>query len=236
MPVICMASPKGGTGKTTTSIILAGEIADAGGTVTIVDADPNFPFKFWESISNDQDGIKVRVCGENTNISDEIDAAINESNFVIVDLEGVADMKMSEAIFKSNLVMIPTKPSPLDTRESIKLAHLIRRLQGSSGRNIPHSIIFTQANPVIQTRTFKSCIDILNEAEIPMFDSRVIDRDAFRSFFSFGGTLHSMDPGEVPGLEKAKENAAAIIEEVIAFLSKKKLKSDKKAVAKANAA
>ena len=40
MPVIAMASSKGGCGKSTTALILAGAYAADGYTVHIIDADP----------------------------------------------------------------------------------------------------------------------------------------------------------------------------------------------------
>ena len=47
-PVIAFVSPKGGAGKTTAALTLAGElIAQMDKPVTIIDADPNYPFKRW---------------------------------------------------------------------------------------------------------------------------------------------------------------------------------------------
>ena len=40
MPVISFANPKGGAGKTTTALLLAGELASKDALVTIIDADP----------------------------------------------------------------------------------------------------------------------------------------------------------------------------------------------------
>ena len=50
MPVISFVSPKGGVGKTTATLLLAGELAHAGGTVRIIDADPNLPIEDWASL------------------------------------------------------------------------------------------------------------------------------------------------------------------------------------------
>lgn len=40
MPVISFANPKGGAGKTTTALLAATQLAEAGATVAIIDADP----------------------------------------------------------------------------------------------------------------------------------------------------------------------------------------------------
>ncbi|MHB8285463.1 MAG: ParA family protein, partial [Caulobacteraceae bacterium] len=47
MPVIVIASPKGGSGKSTTSVILGTELAHAGANVTLLDCDPNHSLTHW---------------------------------------------------------------------------------------------------------------------------------------------------------------------------------------------
>jgi chromosome partitioning protein len=47
MPTIVFASPKGGVGKSTAAVLLATELASHGGSVTMIDADPNRPPTQW---------------------------------------------------------------------------------------------------------------------------------------------------------------------------------------------
>ncbi|WP_306666057.1 ParA family protein, partial [Escherichia fergusonii] len=47
MPVISFVSSKGGVGKTTSAVVLAGEFAAAGRKVCLIDADPNRPLEAW---------------------------------------------------------------------------------------------------------------------------------------------------------------------------------------------
>ena len=47
MPTIVFASPKGGVGKSTAAVLLATELASHGGSVTMIDADPNRPLSQW---------------------------------------------------------------------------------------------------------------------------------------------------------------------------------------------
>jgi chromosome partitioning protein len=49
MPVVVMASPKGGVGKSTAAVILATQLAESDASVTIIDADPNKPISRWAS-------------------------------------------------------------------------------------------------------------------------------------------------------------------------------------------
>ncbi|MGA2250931.1 MAG: ParA family protein [Terracidiphilus sp.] len=47
MPTIVFANPKGGVGKSTAAVLLATELASHGGSVTMIDADPNRPLTQW---------------------------------------------------------------------------------------------------------------------------------------------------------------------------------------------
>ena len=49
MPVIVMASPKGGVGKSTCAVLLASEFARMGADVTVLDCDPNKSLTRWSS-------------------------------------------------------------------------------------------------------------------------------------------------------------------------------------------
>src|SRR3712207_1736967 len=46
--LIALASPKGGSGKTTAAILLAGEFANAGLKTLIIDADPQASASIWK--------------------------------------------------------------------------------------------------------------------------------------------------------------------------------------------
>ncbi|MCC2654489.1 MAG: hypothetical protein K0Q60_4655, partial [Microvirga sp.] len=47
MPVVVVANPKGGAGKSTAALVLATTLVHLGATVSIIDADPNRPIMDW---------------------------------------------------------------------------------------------------------------------------------------------------------------------------------------------
>src|SRR6202044_720475 len=93
MPVITMASPKGGVGKSTAAVILATQLAESGASVTIIDADPNKPVSRWPARppGKPQNLTLIDNVTEQTIIR-AIDDAARKSALVIVDLEGTASM------------------------------------------------------------------------------------------------------------------------------------------------
>ena len=75
MPVISFVSSKGGVGKTTGAVILAGELAEAGRSVVMVDADPNQPLLIWKKVRAVPPAISIVADESADTIIDTIDAA-----------------------------------------------------------------------------------------------------------------------------------------------------------------
>lgn len=56
MPVIAFANSKGGSGKTTSALLLACELAEKT-AVTIIDADPRHPVTKWAAAKEGKTGL-----------------------------------------------------------------------------------------------------------------------------------------------------------------------------------
>jgi chromosome partitioning protein len=86
MPTIVFASPKGGVGKSTAAVLLATELASHGGSVTVIDADPNRPLTQWASRPGKPAKLAVIAATTEESIIDTIEKAALQTTFVIVDL------------------------------------------------------------------------------------------------------------------------------------------------------
>src|SRR5262245_30378935 len=124
MPTIVFANPKGGAGKSTSTVILATQLARAGGTVTILDADRNKPIVYWGRLKEIPPKITIEHATSETTILDEIDAAARKTTFVLVDLEGTASMMVGLAISQADLVIIPVQGSMLDAKQGVNAVGL----------------------------------------------------------------------------------------------------------------
>lgn len=223
MPIISIANSKGGAGKTTLCLVLAQAIADAGKRVLILDADPNRPIQTWASRLNDRGTSaeaalnQLSVDGDITesNIVDKIDAARETNDFVLIDLEGTASVAVSYAVGQSDFVLIPLQGSQLDADQAARVIGLIRQNAKAYRREIPFGVIFTRVNPAIKPRDLAHIERALAENKIPVFDTRLYERAAFRSIFQVGMTLQELTPAVVSRPEVAVENALAVAQELI---------------------
>lgn len=215
MPVITFSSPKGGAGKTTAATVLATELAERGATVTVIDADPNKNVVDWGKLGSIPERLSVIGDVTEENIVDVIEEAAGTSSFVIVDLEGTASLMVSYAISMSDFVVIPVQGSQLDAKQAARQMKLIKAQERIAGKTIPFAVLFTRTNPAIMPKTQRHIEDRFDELGVPVLETRLYDREAFRAMFSFGGPLSSLADKGVSNLQTALNNAREYTAEIV---------------------
>lgn len=218
MPVISFANPKGGAGKTTSALLLAGELASKGARVAIIDADPERWISQWGSLADRPANIAIIRDVTEESIVDEIEAASQDFQFVVVDLEGTASLMVANAIGMSDLVVIPAQGASMDARGAAKTIRLIRNQERMARRTILHSVLLTRTSAAITSRALRNVRDQLEKAGVDVFETAIVERAAYKDVFDYGGLLSGLDPGQVSNLAKAQANAREFAGEVLAKL------------------
>jgi chromosome partitioning protein len=224
MPTIVFVSPKGGAGKTTSSLVLAEQLA-RGADVTIIDADPNRPIESWAKGAAKPERMHIVANADEENIIELIEEAVARTPFVIVDLEGTASKIVLMAISQADLVIVPTQGSQLDAEQAGRAFRVIAQQEKMSRRKVPYSVLLTRTNSAIRTRTLAHIEKGLVAAGIPVFNTELNEREAFRAMFSFRQPLAGLNGAEVANLDKAVANAEQFAQEVIATLRGPKKKA-----------
>jgi chromosome partitioning protein len=218
MPVITFANSKGGSGKTTSALLLACSLSRNAAT-TIIDADPRTPISKWAQLGKVPDNLSVVTNGSEKTILDEIESASSRTPFVIVDLEGTASRLMSYAISQSDLVIVPMKEQQQDAMAAIDVIQEIHRDMKATRREIPYVVLFTQTKAAVKSRTARHISSqFQTNNRIPVLRSEIVERDAFSAIFSIGGAVQNLDKTKVNGIEKALDNIEQFRAEVINFL------------------
>jgi len=215
MPVITLSSPKGGAGKTTAATVLATVLAERGAAVTIIDADPNKNVVDWAKLPGTPPTLTVIGDVSEETIVDQIEEASEKSAFVIVDLEGTASLMVSYAISMSDFVVIPVQGSQLDAKQAARQMKLIKAQERIAGRSIPFAVLFTRTNPAIMPKTQRFIEERFIELQVPIFATKLYDREAFRAMFSYGGTLSDLKTKGVSNLNAALSNALEFTAELV---------------------
>ncbi|WP_128564874.1 ParA family protein [Methylobacterium crusticola] len=213
MPVIVISNPKGGTGKSTTSLVLATTLARHGASVTAFDCDPNRHLVAWKD-GPSRSRVEVIGHADSTNIARMLKAEAARQQFVIADLEGTASLMVASAILAADLVLIPTQGSAMDASQARRAISFIEDQAVAVGPR-PYRVLFTRTKPGFATRDERVIRETLAAAGVPMMATDLAERAAYRSMFTFRQSLEELDPQAVNGLDKALENADALAGEVM---------------------
>lgn len=216
MPVIVIASPKGGAGKSTTAVLLGTELAYAGASVTFLDCDPNGSLALWADRAALPNRISVLTDVGEANIIKTIRNHDQDGSVVIVDLEGVASRLVSRAISQADLVITPMRATTLDATIGVRALSLIAEEEEALDRTIRHAVVFTMTRG-IRSKQHTGIDKSLKEQGVDIIEPSLMERSAFSALFEFGGDLRSMPTQG--RMERAIENAEAFAQAVFERLS-----------------
>ena len=214
MPTVVFVSPKGGVGKTTAALLLAGELARSS-QVTVIDADPNHPIRNWAHGGSAPGSLNVVADVDEDNIIERIEEAAAITPFVIVDLEGTAAKIVLLAISQADFVVVPTQGSQLDAEQASRALKVIKQQEKMSRRTVPFAVVLTRTNVAVRPRSTTHIQRALAEAGVPVLSTQLHEREAFRAVFAFRRTLEALDDADVPNLDKAILNAEAFAKEIV---------------------
>ena len=219
MPVVTVASPKGGAGKSTASVILGTELAYAGAAVTILDCDPNRSITIWADRSKVPARILVRSDVGESDIVRMLKQQDADGRVVIVDLEGVASRLASRAISQADLVLTPMRATTLDATIGVRALALIAEEEEALGRPIRHAVVFTMTR-AIKSKQHTAIEASLKGQGVDVIQPPLMERSAFSALFEFGGDLRTI-PAQGK-MEPALQNAGAFAKAVYDRLVEKR--------------
>ncbi len=125
--IIALLNQKGGVGKTTLALHLAGELARHGKRVTLVDADPQGSALDW-SQQRAREGLP-RLFGvvglARDTLHREAPELARDADHIVIDGPPRVAGLMRSALLATDLVLIPVQPSPFDGWASAEMLALL---------------------------------------------------------------------------------------------------------------
>ncbi|MGB3805479.1 MAG: ParA family partition ATPase [Sphingopyxis granuli] len=125
--IVALLNQKGGVGKTTLALHLAGELAMGGSRVTLIDADPQGSALDW-SQQRAHEGLP-RLFGvvglARDTLHHEAPELARDVDYVVIDGPPRVAGLMRSALLAADLVLIPVQPSPLDGWASAEMLALL---------------------------------------------------------------------------------------------------------------
>ena len=192
--IVALLNQKGGVGKTTLALHLAGRWAGKGKRVVVVDADPQGSALDW-SEQRAREGV-ARLFGvlglPRETLHRELPAIAADADHVIVDgaprIAGVA----RSALLAADLVLIPATPSPLDGWAS---AEMLRLLEEARVFRPDLSARLVLNRCAARTVIARETADALAEHDPPVLATRIGQRVIFADAARTGRLAEELEPG-----------------------------------------
>ena len=176
MPVIAIVNQKGGTGKTTLSINLASAFAVLYPTL-LLDADPQGSALDWaDSRSTLQMNLDVRELGHGDLVR-EVRGLARGYDWIIIDGPPGIGRTSAEAVRVADVVLIPSKPGPLDVWACADIVEAVKARQETTGGLPRAAFVITMARP--RTLLVGQVETALAEYGIPALSARTTERVAY---------------------------------------------------------
>lgn len=204
MPIIAIATTKGGSGKTTLTAGLADLLRRQGETVECIDTDPNRNLFDW--FSDPQTGIPCAFVEEEA-VIDAASAAAERAGYVLIDVAGALQRGMLYAISSSDLVLIPCKTDRKDVVEAVRTQELIMSAGKMVRRRIRHAAVLTQVNRRAQVTAHTR--EQLHVMGVAVLTADLPTRTAYQQASWMGSPLAAAE---------AREDFTAIMAEISSLL------------------
>lgn len=223
MPVIAVSNPKGGAGKSTTTLLLATYLAQQGASVSVLDADPNQPILDWKRNGLSQTTLQVVGGVRESNLMELLEQQLHQ--FVFIDLEGTASLLVSRSIAMADFVIVPVQASAVDVRQASKAIRAVRdeekvAQRSNPSRKIPFRVLMTRTPaPGAPVSSVQRQLEAeIESAGIPRFRTNLAERMAYKAMFVERLTLSEMQSIRVGNLDAALENIHQLADELIILL------------------
>lgn len=216
--IITFASSKGGVGKSTACVALAGAYVKAGARVHIVDLDNNRTVSRW--LADD----KTRP--ENLTVSAPDPQILTEHlheaarhyapDKVLIDVAGNYERALTVAIARAHLTIIPASTTEADIYEAARIARHIQTIYAAFGKTPLYRVLAVRIATLVthaQAHGFKE----IARLKLPLLKTIIAQRTAYEEIGLSGLPPHFADLGR-PTTAKAIAELDQLKNEIEALL------------------
>lgn len=218
--IFAVANPKGGSGKTTVAIILAGEFAKHGYSAAIVDADPQGSSYQWHASSVARglspQGVDLVRAADEAALAQAVERLAGY-DVIVIDTPGYYGEVLVQATLRADLVVLPCKVHTFDASQVVRT---IRNLEQHADKaELPmsqHRVLFNEYDSIDRnTRPLREVVAYLDSERVPVCATALYRRVTFRTMTSGFGTLYQMSDTD-ESVRKARFNADQVVRELLA--------------------
>jgi chromosome partitioning protein len=184
--VIAVVNQKGGAGKSTLAMLLAGTLAEAGARVLVADADPQNTALRWATAGEGFPADVEDLSGEEGKLHKHLRRRLDDYDYIVIDSPPHAAAPVTESALRlAHLALVPVIPSPLDLWASIKIREAIADARRKNPA-LEARLVVNQAQ--LNTVLAREVLALLPEFGIPLLAAQLKQRTAYRECAAMGAT------------------------------------------------
>lgn len=221
--VIAAINGKGGAGKTTALMNIAGEYALRGGGVAMIDMDArNNLMKWWSDCQEkDTQPEGIEVYGHKTARGLERWMEDNAGAFdhLLIDTPGEDTAIVDPVIAAADLVISPIQPSKREVLGAIDSFENVLRVNEALGKTCRHGVLRTRITVTVRhTELYRKIRPIIEDTVgTYLFRTEVFERNVYKDIHNGIGTLQMQEVTEA--IAKARRETQALVGEVDELLA-----------------
>ena len=194
---IAFLNQKGGVGKTTLAINVAGALGGAGAKVLFVDADPQGSALSWSELRQGDTLFSI-VGMPRPVVHKEVPALAEGYDHVVIDSPPSVHAVSKSIIATADVIIIPIQPSPYDIWAAEDVLALIKE---AAVFNEGVKIAFAINRKIANTAIGRDVVDSLAGYGVRVLKSQVAQRVLFAESAAQGKTVFEVDPSSVATAE-----------------------------------
>ncbi|CAG0982219.1 MAG: ParA family protein [Rhizobiaceae bacterium] len=216
--VIAAINGKGGAGKTTALMNIAGEYALRGGSVAMIDMDARNNLMKWWTDCQEKDaqpeGIEVYSHKTAKGLERWMDEHGRAFDHVLIDTPGEDTSIVDPVIASAELVISPIQPSKREVLGAIDSFENVLRVNEALGRGCRHGVLRTRITVTVRhTELYRKIRPIIEDkVGTYLFRTEVFERNVYKDIHNGIGTLQMQEVTDA--IAKARRETQTLVEEV----------------------
>ncbi|MDD4881135.1 MAG: ParA family protein [Gallionellaceae bacterium] len=188
--VIAVVNQKGGAGKSTLAMLLAGSLADQGRRVLVADADTQNTSLRWASAGEGFPAEVEDVSGEDK-LHKHLKKRLDNYDYIVIDTPPAATAPVTASALRiAHLALVPVIPSPPDMWASLRIREAIQAAREDRNPDLLAYIVVNQAQ--LNTILAREVLALLPEFGIPMLAAQLKSRTAYRQCAALGAGIAAL--------------------------------------------
>jgi chromosome partitioning protein len=201
--ILTLTSRKGGCGKTVLAMVIAAALAEQGGDVALLDADPNGSAYRWATDILRAPTIRAYAEADAERLADLLPSLAERHAGVVVDTAGFGNQAATVAAAAADLVLVPVSPGEADVMEAQRTVAYVAGLARSTRRAIPVRVVVNRVRR--NTTLARHVAAEIERLGLPRLDTTISEAVAYGEM-SFSGAL--------PATGTAAEEVAGLMAEL----------------------